>query len=225
MDNINTIIWDLDNTLYKFSEKQVDGWNTATVNYALASGLALDYQTAMALASEGWLNHRNSGHFFEKDHGLNAREMHVGVCKALCPTMVSSCLQTPSLMKNIPHVRNIILTFATRDWALRVLDHTGLAEFFEPELILGADDYDFQDKAHSALGILTALEKSGANPAQTLFVEDTLPNLKPAKDQAQVQTAYLHHNRPMDGLDTSFVDIIVQDTPQLLTELRHKKAA
>ena len=78
--------------------------------------------------------------------------------------MVMACVETPELMQNMRDYRHVILTFAIRDWAKRVLDHTNLAEFFEPDYILGAEDYDFEDKAHSARGILTALDKVGGNP-------------------------------------------------------------
>jgi len=215
-DKIKTLVWDLDNTLYKFYPEQVDAWNRATVDYALQNGVTLPYDEALKLAEDGWLSHRNSGHHFTHTHGLCSRQMHIGVNNHLSEKMVTACLETPELMKAMREYRHVILTFAVRDWAKRVLEHTKLAEFFEPDYILGAEDYNFEDKAHSARGILTALELTGATPDEVLFVEDTLPNLKPAKEKAGVNTAYLHHSRPMNDNDMGFVDLKVQDTPELL---------
>lgn len=216
-DAIKTIIWDLDNTLYKFNQQQVDTWHEKTIDFLIEKGIDLNREQAMQVANDGWVNHRNSGHHFINDHGICPREMHVEVCKRLPVTMVIPCDETPKLMQEMRHYNHIILTYAIRDWAHRVLDHAGLSEFFQPDFILGAEDYNFEDKAHSPLGILTALEKSGANPKEVLFVEDTLPNLKPAKEQAGVNTAYLRHNRIVnDNQDMSFVDVNVQDTPELL---------
>lgn len=215
-EKIKTLVWDLDNTLYKFHPEQVEAWNRATTEYALQNGVTLPFDEAMKLAEDGWLSHRNSGHHFTHTHGLCSRQMHIGVNNNLSETMISACLETPELMKAMREYRHVILTFAVRDWAKRVLDYTKLAEFFETDHILGAEDYNFEDKAHSARGILTVLELTGANPDEVLFVEDTLPNLKPAKEEAGVNTAYLHHNRPMNDNEMDFVDLKVQDTPELL---------
>ena len=215
-DKIKTIIWDLDNTLYKFNEAQVDAWHYATVDYAIERGMPLSREEAYKLADHGWKNFRNSGHHFIHDYGLSANDMHIGVNKSLPENLVIPCEETPSLMQNMRDYNHVILTFAIQDWAKRVLDRTGLAEFFEPDHILGAEDYNFEDKAYSARGILTALDKIGGNANEVMFVEDTLPNLKPAKEEAGVNTVYLHHNRPMNDNEMDFVDLKVTDTPELL---------
>lgn len=119
-------------------------------------------------------------------------------------------------MRFMADQNHVILTYATKEWATRVLDHTGLSEFFNPEFILGAEDYNFEDKADSPRGILTALDRIGGNGDEVMFVEDTLPNLKPAKENAGVNTVYLHHNRPINDNGMDFVDLSVQDTPELL---------
>ena len=215
-EKIKTLVWDLDNTLYKFDPAQIDLWNRTTVEYALKNGVALPYDEALKLAEDGWLTYRSSGYHFANTYGLCSRSMHIGVNAALPTTMVKACTETPELMKTMREYKHVILTYAIRDWAKRVLDHTRLAEFFDADYILGAEDYNFEDKAHSARGILTALELTGNNPDEVMFVEDTLPNLKPAKEEAGVNTVYLHHNRPMNDNEMGFVDLEVQDTPELL---------
>ena len=224
-DKIKTLVWDLDNTLYKFDPRQIDEWNRTTTQYALDNGVDLTYDEALKLAEDGWLSHRNSGHHFSDQYDLCPRAMHVGVNSKLPETMVIACTETPELMQAMREYRHVILTFAIRDWAKRVLEHTKLAEFFEPDYILGAEDYNFEDKAYSARGILTALELTGANPDEVMFVEDTLPNLKPAKEEAGVNTVYLHHNRPMNDNEMDFVDLKVQDTPELLKWFKEIPAA
>jgi len=220
VQNIDTIIWDLDNTLYKFTNNQIDDWNETAAHYVRDNGLDIDFETARDLAVRGYKEHRSSTYFFVNDHGFNAKEIHVGVNSRICETIVIPCIDTPNLMRQLPkNTRHIILTYAIQDWARRVLNHSKLAEFFDDTMILGAEDYDFEDKAHSPRGIITALEKSGSAAKNTLFVEDTLINLKTAKEHTGVQTAYLHHDRTMNGVDTSFVDIIAKDTPELLRSL------
>lgn len=215
-EKIKTIVWDLDNTLYKFNESQIFQWNNTTALYALENGVDMSHDDAIKLAEQGWLNHRNSGHFFQNDYGLDANQMHIGVNQRLPETMVTPCLETPELMKNMRDYHHVILTFAIRDWAHRVLKHSGLDEFFHPDFIMGAEDYGFEDKAHSPRGILMALDKIGGNADEVMFVEDTLPNLNTAKKHTGVYTTYLHHDRPMNDNDMGHVDLTVRDTPELL---------
>jgi FMN phosphatase YigB (HAD superfamily) len=226
MKNIGTIIWDLDNTLYKFTDNQIDGWNENAAHFVRDNGLDMDYEIARQLAVRGFTEHRNSTHFFVADHGFNARDIHVGVNKRICETSVIPCADTPELMRLLPpSTRHIILTYAIQDWAHRVLKYAKLDNFFDKTMIFGAEDYEFEDKAHSPRGINLALDKSGAAAENALFVEDTLANLKTAKAHTGVQTAYLHHDRPYNPSDMDFVDIIVRDTPELLRTLSAKKAA
>jgi FMN phosphatase YigB (HAD superfamily) len=213
--NIKTIIWDLDNTLYKFTEDQVWAWHHAAVNNALKSIQDLSREEALLLADKGWREHRNSSHFFENDYGLCPRETHINVIKNLDESIVIPCLETPNLISSTNY-RHVILTYATRDWALRVLNHAGLLHLFDDGDIMGAENYDFEDKAYSPRGIQTALDKIGGNPQDTLFVEDTLPNLVTAKTHTGICTAYLHHGREVNDNDRNHLDIITQDTPELL---------
>lgn len=216
-ETIDTIIWDLDNTLYKFTDDQVAGWNNTTARYVTESGLDVPFDTAVTLAEQGWFNHRDSAHHFVQEHGFTRRDIHIGVNKLLCETTAQPCLETPALLRRLGARRNVILTYATRDWALRVLNHTGLSEFFDDSVVFGAENYNFEDKAHSPRGIQTVLDKMGGNAGTTLFVEDTLPNLVTAKIHTGICTAYLHHNRPMnDNVAMQHIDVVAQDTPNLL---------
>jgi len=224
-DKIKTIIWDLDNTLYKYNDMQIRLWHEGVVRFMHTQGVELALEEAIALAHQGWLDHRDSNHYFIQNYGIDARAAHVGMFKYIDQNMIDPCAETPDLMRFMDEHRHVILTYATRDWAHRILDHTGLTDFFHPDFILGAEDYNFEDKAHSPRGILTAMDKIGGNADEAMFVEDTLPNLKPAKDHAGVHTVYLHHNRPTNDNEMDFVDLSVQDTPELLKWFKEIPAA
>ncbi len=215
-NNIKTIIWDLDNTLYKFSEFHINEWHKGVVNYMHSQGVNMPMDAAINLCEKGWQEHRDSNHYFVKDHGINEQEAHVEMFNHIDHNMIIPCAHTPDLMREMDKYHHVILTLAISDWAKRVLNHTGLAEFFQTDFIFGAEHYNFEDKAESPRGILMALDKIGGNANEVMFVEDTLPNLKPAKDHAGVYTTYLHHNRPINDNDMGHVDLCVQDTPELL---------
>lgn len=217
-NKIRTLIWDLDNTLYKFDKdgQQERLWHESVVNFMRSQGINVTLEEGMEIAQKGWQEHRNSNHYFIENYGIGKNEAHVGMFTHINQNMIIPCEETPSLMHNMQEYRHVILTYATKEWANKVLNHAGLIDYFQPNMILGAEDYNFEDKAHSARGILTALDRIGGNAEEVLFVEDTLPNLRPAKEEAGVHTVYLHHNRPMNDNDMDFVDLTVQDTPELL---------
>ena len=215
-DKIKTIIWDLDNTLYKYTDQQVQLWHEGVSKFMQSQGVNLPIDDAIALAHKGWLNHRDSNHYFIHQYGIDKNAAHIGMFEYIDKNMIDPCTETPSLMETMQNQHHVILTYATKEWANKILSHTGLSEFFHPDFILGAEDYNFEDKAHSPRGILTALDKIGGNADEVMFVEDTLPNLKPAKDHAGVHTVYLHHGRPINDNDMDHVDLTVEDTPALL---------
>lgn len=217
--NIQTIIWDLDNTLYKFDDNQVEKWCEAVArSMLLRENIDILFEEAMALSLDGWKNYRNSNHHFIQKYGICPREAHLGMFTHTQHELITPCTQTPSLLGSLSGKRHAIVTFATKDWAKRVLDHTGLSGFFQTDMIIGAEDYEFESKEDSPLGIQTMLDKIGGNPLDTLFVEDTLQNLKPAKIYTGILTAYLHHGRPVNDNDMDYVDIVAADTPELLSK-------
>lgn len=216
-NDIKTIIWDLDNTLYKFSEFHVNEWHKGVVGFMNSQGVEISMNDGIALADKGWIDHRNSNHYFTERYGIDEKHAHNGIFAHLNPKeMIIPCPETPELMQEMRNHRHVILTLAISDWAHRVLEHTGLMEFFHPELIFGAEHYDFEDKATSPRGILMALDKIGGNADEVMFVEDTLPNLKTAKAHTDIKAAYLHHDRAIDDNDIHGIDLVVRDTPELL---------
>jgi FMN phosphatase YigB (HAD superfamily) len=215
-DKVKTIIWDLDNTLYKYNDMQVRLWHEGVVKFMQSKGVEMEMEDAIALAHQGWIEHRDSNHYFIKNFGIDKNEAHIGMFKYIDQNMITPCEETPELMAFMDNHHHVILTYATKDWANRILEKTGLIDFFHPDFILGAEDYNFEDKSHSPRGILTALDKIGGYASEAMFVEDTLPNLKTAKQHTDIYATYLHHNRPTNDNDLDDIDLCVQDTPELL---------
>jgi len=69
-NNIKTIIWDLDNTLYKFSDHHVLEWHTGVVDFMQKNGVGISTQDGIDLAEKGWQDHRNSNHYFTEQYGV-----------------------------------------------------------------------------------------------------------------------------------------------------------
>jgi FMN phosphatase YigB (HAD superfamily) len=223
MKNIDTIIWDLDNTLYKFDSKMMVGWNYQAARYFVETGFHLPMNDTQDLVNKGWEEYGNSIHYFTKDYGYEKSEVCKFVDSNLCTSYVSACDVSPLLFKELKPYKHLILTMAPSKWAFKVLNHISLKNHFEDDHIIGAEQYDFEHKSESPRGIKMALERAQSNAANTLFVEDTLANLKTAKIHTGVQTAYLHHDRPYNVDDVRFADVIVRDTPELLKFLKDKE--
>lgn len=99
----------------------------------------------------------------------------------------------------------------TRSWAHRVLKHLGLDDIFSDEWIIAKEDYDFQSKCESFLPFEMGLARLGADKQQSIVVEDTVKNLKIAKDMG-LKTAVFHHGKPPvpspDYIDYSYDNVL-----------------
>lgn len=85
-------------------------------------------------------------------------------------------------------------------WGMRILDRLGILPFFEPQALLGLDQYGFTRKFESTAPVKLVLKRLKADPAQTFFIEDSIRNLEPAAEIKGLRLIYIHNNKPLDNL-------------------------
>jgi len=66
-------------------------------------------------------------------------------------------------------------------WAEKVLGHKGIIDFFDPNCLLGFEECKRYMKSKSDYPVGLAMEKLEVEPRQTVFIEDSIPNLEMAK--------------------------------------------
>jgi FMN phosphatase YigB (HAD superfamily) len=217
MEQIKSIIWDLDNTLYPYEPHHVEFWHEATVRSAITLGAPVCMDQGMDIARRSYEMHNYSSKSFVEEFGLCQKQLHEGIFPHAREDMLPVCSKTQKAFEAHPSITHAILTHANKDWACRALNHLGLARFFNDDHILGLAEYDYQEKNMSSYGVERALEKLGTNAAQSLFVEDSLCNLEKAK-KTGIQTAYVHQGSLQQGNDNKppFVDYVFKNAEELL---------
>ncbi len=221
--DIKTIIWDLDNTLYPYTEEQIEHWHEATVRAAIDLGAPITLEAGLHQARQSFAEHNYSSKIFVDTYGLCPRKMHAGLHPYSNEKILPVCMLTQESFEALPNVRHVVLTHAHRNWAERVLRHLGLRDFFEDDLIMGLEDYGYEEKHASNRGILQSLDQTGCNPEHALFAEDTLRNLERAKATG-IQTAYVHHGVTGDNDNRPpFVDHVFLNAADVMMTLSKQK--
>lgn len=215
LSHINGIIWDLDGTLYRYDDVFRHACNLAAARTAIDLGLNMPFDEAVALATRSEREYGSSFRLFA-DHGLTYMDFHHPYHDAVDTTILQINLQMRDTLAalNIPMV---ILTNASRPWALRTVAHLQLHDLFTESNVLAFEDVGHESKAASPAGFKRALEIIGTKAQETLMVEDLARNLVHAK-KLGLTTALVHHGQvPEDSLD--LVDVLFADTLELARAL------
>lgn len=203
---IQAVIWDLDNTLYRFTDEFYRSCTEAAAKAAQNLGITLSYEDTLKLAERSEQEHGYSMHGYVTDHGLSYADLHFPFHQNIDETVIAPIIGLKNKLEkfNLPQV---ILTNASRCWANRVLSYIGMNHMFESQYIIPMEDVNFEPKARSDKGFKMALDILGVSAENTLMVDDLDRNLIIAH-KLGMQTAYIHHGDEMlskpDFIDSQF---------------------
>ncbi|MCI5060086.1 MAG: hypothetical protein MRY79_03335, partial [Alphaproteobacteria bacterium] len=201
--NRRAIIWDFDGVFYDFDQVPegapsfydlCDEANAVTMCRLLKG---LDYEEARRLARSSFDTYNDpvTGLLpLAKEYGYSeedfTRETYYGFNDMLsqlvekhCPDLFKPCVQTiRAFLGGAGYVRHGILTHSCRHrWAKPVLNMMRKTDFFDPDHVMGFEDFDFKPKGQGVEGLNELLGRLNARADQTIFVEDTLGHLQVAK--------------------------------------------
>ncbi len=208
MRDIRAVIWDLDNTLYKFTDTLKQNCNIAAANAVIESGIDLGFDEALQIAIQSEITHNYSLHEFILNHGLNYKELHHPFHNNLDENLISPI---EGLVENLRQFNapQAILTNASQSWAERVLKFLGMIDIFDPDLIFCMEDFNFSPKARSNDGLNLAINSLGHAPSDIILIDDLSRNLKMAKS-AGVKTALTHCD--MRVIKEDYIDYYFEST-------------
>ena len=199
MPQIKAIVWDLDNTLYRFNQLFEDACNHIAGRVVRNLGLDMDDEEAKALATKSFNTTGYSMRVFLEEYGLCRDAMHIEFHKHLDEKILERSLALVELFER-SDLQHLIVTHGSRSWAERVLDHIELRPFFPDERILGLEDYDFRKKDESTFVFEKAMEMLNCQAHEMLMAEDTVRNLHHPHAMGMT-TVLVHHGRiPKDEL-------------------------
>ena len=174
MAEIETWIFDLDNTLYPVSCRLFDQIHARMTRF-IADRLELTTETALAVQKAYFREHGTTlrglmtvDRIEPDDFLAFVHEVDLS-CVPRDPILVAALSALPG--------RKIVHTNGSRRHAERVLDHLGITELFCGIVDIAAADY--QPKPALA-GYHELLRRHGVSPPTALMVEDMAKNLVPA---------------------------------------------
>ena len=214
---IHGIIWDLDNTLYRFTDEFYRSCTEAAAEAAQELGINLSYEDTLKLAERSEEEHGYSMHGYVTDHGLSYASLHFPFHQRIDETVISPIegLELSLRSLNVPQV---ILTNASRCWAERVLKFIGIESLFSADKLIPMEDVDFEPKARSKKGFIAAVKKLNLPAENILMVDDLDRNLVNAYNLG-MQTAYMHYGDPIEELP-DFIDGQFDDVLSLIKNIK-----
>lgn len=175
--HLRGVIWDLDNTLYRFEGDFEALCHVAAAKAALKGGLQASYNEAFSLCLKSYDVYGHSYRIFIEEHGIAQDQLHYDFHDFIDEKLIRKSLELVAAFERSP-LGHVLVTHASRGWAGRALAHIGLKEFFPDEKILPAEDTGFARKSESCAPFEKALELLGVDAENVAVVEDIAVNLR-----------------------------------------------
>jgi phosphoglycolate phosphatase-like HAD superfamily hydrolase len=179
LSEVKGIIWDLDDTLYSVTPDLHKSMRHAAAKSVVEMGYPISEEDALQLAIESQQKYRLTFKMLYDKFDIDAKDLHIPFHSYMDHTVPDICGDLPAMFEEgyKQGLQHVLMTHASRDWALRMLDRMGIADYFKPEHICGLEDIDFQKKENSDRATRTGLEMMGLNGHQAAFAEDRDYNL------------------------------------------------
>lgn len=195
---IKAVIWDLDNTLYRFSEAFRHQCNLAAAKAAQDMGIQLSYDDTLKLAQKSETEHGYSIHLYVTHHGFSYDSLHVPFHDNIDETTIELVEGVAQGLRDL-NLPQAILTNASRGWAYRVLAHMDVRDLFPDRMITAVEDVGFKTKSESREGFERALRALGLPAEQVVMVDDLDRNLIIPHEMG-MQTVYMAYDDPIADL-------------------------
>lgn len=214
---IQGVIWDLDNTLYRFTEAFYQSCTQAAAQAAQELGINLSYEDTLKLAERSEEEYGYSMHGYVTDHGLTYASLHFPFHQRIDETVIDPIPYAKEFLEGLK-LPQVILTNASRCWAERALKFIGVDHLFPAEKIIPMEDVGFEPKARSKKGFKLALKKLNLPAEKVVMVDDLDRNLAIAYDLG-MQTVYMNHGDPMEELP-DFIDAQYDNLVSLIKDIK-----
>lgn len=193
MPKDKAVIWDLDNTLYIFTDEFKQKCHHAAAKAVMDVGFSGSYEECLKIAEESERQYNYSLHSFLIDHDFIYEDLHF----AFHDHFDSSTLEPLEGLKerfesfDYPQV---ILTNGSKKWASRLTHQMGLENIFSEDKIVAMEDVNFIPKARGTDGFEKALSLMGTTAAETFIVDDLERNFIHPHAMGMT-TIYLDHHQ------------------------------
>lgn len=177
LSHIEGVIWDLDDTLYSVTDALHQSMRESVARAVTKMGYPISYEDALAMAEQSQEKHRLTVQMLVDHFEINPRDLHLPFHAEMDHMVITPCPDLPGIFAQNPHLKHTVMTHASREWAMRMLDHLGIADFIAPNAVFGLEDIDFEKKDSSDRATKTCLSAIGVDANKAAFAEDRDWNL------------------------------------------------
>lgn len=192
------VIWDLDNTLYRFEGDFEQLCHVAAAKAVIKGGVAMTHEQAMEVCLQSYDLYGHSYRLFLERYEIDRVQVHFDFHTFIDEKLIRRELELIALFEKT-HLRHALVTHASGEWAARALSQIGLKEFFPDEMIISAEAIDFQRKSESRAPFEKALALLGLPPSHVVVVEDLAENLR-IPHEIGLATVLVHYGRPPEPM-------------------------
>lgn len=200
LSHIQGIIWDLDDTLYGVTPDLHRSMRESVARAVIKMGYPISYEDALAMAEQSQHKHRLTVQMLVDQFEINPRDLHLPFHAEMDHTVIAPCPDLPTIFAQNPHIKHSLMTHASREWGVRMLDHLGIADFFDPAAVFGLEDLNFEKKDISDRATKTCLSAIGVNTENAAFAEDRDWNLTIPHRLGLTTVLIDHPSQPKDPL-------------------------
>lgn len=200
-----TIIWDLDNTLYFETDEYKNKLNEATAKAAIEEfNIPLDFVTATEKVKESYSTYRDGLEIFSREYGIPHKDLYISYHNYKSE-LVSMIKPYDGLLERLQELKcpQYVFSTSSKDICEKILTHIGLYDFFK-DRIYSVEDFDVYKKNESSDVYQTLCDTIKVKPEECIFVDDSYSNLHFAKQIGMTTVRIFYKNN--SAKDMEFID-------------------
>jgi FMN phosphatase YigB (HAD superfamily) len=220
--NIKGIIWDLDDTLYSVTPELRAGMRESLARSIVDMGHPITFEDALKMAEDSQAKYRLTYKMLYERFNIQKEDMHLIFHGNLDHNLTVACPDLPQAFAAHPSINHSLMTHASREWALRMLSHLGLSDYFDEAHVFGLEDFDFKHKDETDEIAQHCMNMMGTKAHETAFVEDRDYNLTFPK-QLGLTTVLIKHDS-QNNVIAPHIDVRFDRAADFLNSLAKARA-
>lgn len=212
----NTVIYDLDDTLYNKTEELGDILDTTMAEALVYDlGLKMDIDEVKKLVTQSYKIYRDGGEIFYQNYGIQPKDLFIAYHRRKPVERIIPYHNLLSKIEKVP-AEQFIFTASDRYASEKILKHLGLFEFFK-DRYYSVEDFGVYKKNEDAQVYKDFCQKINVNPKDCVFVDDSYSNLEFAKEAGMTTVRIYYKNN--SAKDKTYIDYAYKGIESFLDDV------